>query len=1052
MYSVDMRNIVPKESLTCLVAMATLNESMLWHMRLGHINFKNNNKLVKDNLVRGLPSKHFENDQTFVACLKGKQHKASCTSKIQNTISQPLFVLHMYLFGLTFMSNLMHKEYGLVVTDDYSRYTWVFFLEIKDETTGILKKFIKEIENLVDKKVKVIRCDNMTEFKNSVMNDFCAMKGIRREFSVARTPQKNVNTACYVQNMVLVVKPHNKTPYELFKGRTPALSFMRPFGCHVTNLNTLDHLGKFDGKADEGLFVEYSLNSKAFRVYNTRTRKVEENLHVRFLEDKPIIADDGPKWLFDIDGLTKSMNYVLVVVDGSPLFDSSPKISDVARSPHSSDAGKKHDKVSDKESEALNELNSTFENLNTEYPDDPKMPGLKTIDTYDDSKEEADFTNLESSIHVSPTPTTRIHKNHPLKQVIGSLNTPVQTRSKLQPTSEQGFISRGNSRRATPVQITKGLILVDLPKGKKVIGTKWVFRNKKDERDILIKNKARLVAQGYTQEEGIDYDEVFALVARIEAIKLIKEEVYVCQPLEFEDLDHPDKVSLRKDRLDLIYQEAKDKFQMSSLRELTLFLELQVKQKEDGIFISQDKYVTEVLRKFNFSYVKSASTLLDTKKTLVKEADGDDVDVHLYRSMIGSLMYLTASRPNIIYAVCVCTGFQVTPKVSHLYVVKRIFRYLKGHPKLGLWYPKDSPFELVAYTDSDYVGASLNRKSTTGGCQFLGSRLISWQYKKQTVVATFTTEAEYVAAASYCGQIKQSSMVGFGEMIHYNLTTGLHIRYALTKNITIYVSLIEKFWQTATVRTVDNGEQEITATVNSKEFTVTEASTSEPLPNVADDIVNRVATTAASLDAEQASGNINRTQSTIISNVPLSQRIGAGGSPRCQEAMGVPLLRLDQEDPSKQGRSMIKEIDQDKRVTLVQIDVEDQGRFDDETDFDAQVTPTQTYTKRKRAVSTGNGGISIASKLFSTAEESISTAGVSMPVSTAGMVQEVNIPSPAAVKDKRKGKMEEYEDEHTERTKLQQEQDRLGYEAAVRLQKELDEDKRQRMARVHEAA
>ncbi|GKA65705.1 putative ribonuclease H-like domain-containing protein [Tanacetum coccineum] len=166
MYSVDMKNIVPKESLTCLVAKATLDESMLWHRRLGHVNFKTINKLVKENLVRGLPSKHFENDQTCVACLKGKQHKASCKSKIQNSITQPLFMLHMDLFGPTFVSSLMNKKYCLVVTDDYSRFTWVFFLASKDETSGILKSFITEIENLVDKKVKIIRCDNGTEFKN----------------------------------------------------------------------------------------------------------------------------------------------------------------------------------------------------------------------------------------------------------------------------------------------------------------------------------------------------------------------------------------------------------------------------------------------------------------------------------------------------------------------------------------------------------------------------------------------------------------------------------------------------------------------------------------------------------------------------------------------------------------------------------------------------------------------------------------------------------------------------------------------------------------------
>nr|GEW73835.1 hypothetical protein [Tanacetum cinerariifolium] len=412
------------------------------------------------------------------------------------------------------------------------------------------------------------------------------MKGIRREFSVARTPQQNgvaerrnrtlieavrtmladsklpitfcaeaVNTACYMQNRALVVKPHNKTPYELFRGRTPNLSFMRPFGCHVTILNTLDHLGKFDEKADEGYFVGYSMNSA------------------------------GPEWLFDIDIIAKSMNYVPVITGTNSndfaVFDSTPKISDYAGSPLSGDARMKHDEVLDKESKASNELNSAFENLNTEYPDDPKMPGLKTIATYDDSEEEADFTNLESSIHVSPTLITRTHKNHQLKQVTKSMNTPVQTRSKLKPTNKQGFISavyEGKTHedlntclfacflsQIEPTRVAKALY--DPAWGKNAIGTKWVFRNKKDERGILIKNKAKLVTQGYTQEEGIDYDEVFAPIARIEAIRLflayalfirfmvyqmdvksaflyrrIKKEVYVCQPLGFEDLDNPDKV------------------------------------------------------------------------------------------------------------------------------------------------------------------------------------------------------------------------------------------------------------------------------------------------------------------------------------------------------------------------------------------------------------------------------------------------------------------------------------------------------------------------------
>ncbi|GJR62961.1 putative ribonuclease H-like domain-containing protein [Tanacetum coccineum] len=260
----------------------------------------------------------------------------------------------------------------------------------------------------------------------------------------------------------------------------------------------------------------------------------------------------------------------------------------------------------------------------------------------------------------------------------------------------------------------------------------------------------------------------------------IEEEVYVCQPPGFEDPDFPHRVyKVEKHCMDyikllelgnillvqvyvndIIFGSTKnelcnafeklmhEKFQMSSIGEFTFFLGLQVQQKKDGIFISQDKYVVEILKKFRFTEVKTTSTPMETQKPLLKDEDGEEVDVHMYRSMIGSLMYLTSSRPDIMFVVCACARYQVNPKVSHLHAVKRIFRYLKGQPKLGLWYLKDSPFDLVAYIDSDYAGASLDRKSTTGGCQFLGCRLISWQCKKQTVVANSITEAEYVAASS----------------------------------------------------------------------------------------------------------------------------------------------------------------------------------------------------------------------------------------------------------------------------------------------------------------
>ncbi|GKC86619.1 putative ribonuclease H-like domain-containing protein, partial [Tanacetum coccineum] len=373
MYSVDIKNIVPKESLSCLVAKDTLDESIIWHRRLGH----------------------------------GKQHKASCKSKIQNSITQPLFMLHMDLFGPTFVSSLMNKKYCLVVTDDYRRFTWVFFLATKDETSGILKSFITEIENLVDKKVKIIRCDNGIEFKNRVMSEFCEKKGIKREFSVARTPQQNsvaerrnrtlIEAA---RTMVLVVKPHNKTPYELFRGRTPALSFMRPFGCHVTILNTLDSLGKFDEKSDDGFFVGYSLNSKAYKVYNIRTRKVEKTLHIRFLEDKLIVAGDGPKWLYRrkygarFSSKETGSNHNLLVMLKRRMME----VVDDQERPENS---------TQNVNTAGPSINTASTNVNT---------GNATLeDTHADSfgnETEVDMRNISTTYLVPTTPNTRIYKDH----------------------------------------------------------------------------------------------------------------------------------------------------------------------------------------------------------------------------------------------------------------------------------------------------------------------------------------------------------------------------------------------------------------------------------------------------------------------------------------------------------------------------------------------------------------------------------------------------------------------------------------------------------------
>ncbi|GJR75392.1 putative ribonuclease H-like domain-containing protein [Tanacetum coccineum] len=860
--------------------------------------------------------------------------------------------------------------YCLVVIDDYSGFTWVFFLATKDETSGILKSFITGIENLVDHKVKFIRCDNGTEFKNREMNQFCEMKGILRQFSA-----EAVNTACYVQNRVLVVKPHNKTPYELFHGRTPTLSFMRPFGCLVTILNTIDHLGKFDGMADECFFVGYFLNSKAFRVFNSRTRIVEENLHIRFSESTPNVVGSGPDWLFDIDALTRTMNYEPIVAGTQSNGFADPKSSHDDGSKPSSDDGKKVDEDLRKESECkdqekednvnstnnvntvsltinvagINEVNVVGGKTSIELPFDPNMPALEDDSIFDFSRDDeddgvvADMNNLDTTIQVSPNPTTRIHKDHPLDQVIGDLQSATQTRKMSKNLEEHGFVSTIQQRtnhkdlqnclfacflsQEEPKKVIHALkdpswieamqeellqfklqevwTLVDLPNRKRAIGFKWVFKNKKDERGIVIRNKARLVAQGYTQEEGIDYDEVFAPIARIKAIRLflayasfkdfvvyqmdvksaflygkIEEEVYVCQPPGFEDPDFPDRVYKVEKALyglhqaprawyetlstylldngfqrgkidktlfikrhkgdillvqvyvdDIIFGSTKkelcnafeklmhEKFQMSSMGELTFFLGLQVKQKKDGIFISQDKYVDEILKKFGFTEVKTASTPMETQKPLLKDEDGEEVDVHMYRSMIGSLIYLTSLRPDIMFVVYACAIHQVNPKVLHLHAVKRIFR------------------------------------------------LISWQCKKQTVVANSTAKAEYVAASR---KAKKSVKLKMEKLFR------IELELMLAKTI--------------------NGEEQLHALVDGKKIIITESSVRRDL-QLADkedkvvhkelgDSLVRAATTTSSSKAEQDSGNITKTRSKATPNESSSIGTTSGGGPRCQVTMG----------------------------------------------------------------------------------------------------------------------------------------------------------------------
>nr|GEW12321.1 retrovirus-related Pol polyprotein from transposon TNT 1-94 [Tanacetum cinerariifolium] len=653
-------------------------------------------------------------------------------------------------------------------------FSWVFFLRTKDETSGILKDFLRQIENHLNQTVKTIRCDNGTKFKNRDIIEFYASKGIKKEYNNARTPQQN-----------RVAERKNRTLIEATKTMLA------------------------------GFLVGYSLNSKAFRVYNLETKRVEENPHINFLENKPNVSRKGPTWLFNLDYLTDSMNYQPVTAENKANITRGPKeaknnagtqdnidaknsemeaehvqeycilplwssytltiksleaknrdeklIGDIGSKTNEESVDqedqafleelarlKRQEKKADDATETLRKttpVNTASTPVNTASPT-RNIPSLKDIyevlndrifanASYDDEGPVADFTNLESTV------------NHCL---FACFLSQIEPKKISQALEDESWVD-AMQEELLQFKTQQVWILVDLPFGKKVIGTKWVYRNTKDKRGIVLRNKARLVAQGHRQEEGIDYDEVFALVARLEAIRIFlafasymgfivyqmdvksaflygkfDKEVYVSQPPGFIDPEFPKKK--RTQRQDFVYKKdkkdimsvqvymndiifgstkkywcdefealMKSRFQMSSVGELTFFLGLQVKQKEDGIFISQDKYVAEILNKFDFMNVKIVGTPIETKKHLVKDAEAADI----------------------------------TPKTSHLHNVKRIFRYLKGQSKLGLWYPRESAFEVEAYSDSDYARENLDRKSITGGGQMNKVRVVIQFVDRQKV-------------------------------------------------------------------------------------------------------------------------------------------------------------------------------------------------------------------------------------------------------------------------------------------------------------------------------
>ncbi|KAJ9545020.1 hypothetical protein OSB04_024727 [Centaurea solstitialis] len=839
----------------CFVSRASTDTNWLWHKRLSHLNFKTLNQLCINNLVIGLPDFRYTKVSLCSACEKGKQTRASFKSKQISSISSPLQVLHMDLFGPVNVQSIAGKKYTPVIVDEYSRYTWVFFLRSKSDAPEEIILFVRKMERLNNLTVRSIRSDHGTEFKNSTLETFFDQKGISQNFSSVRTPQQNgvaerrnrtlieaarsmlseanlatqfwaeaVNTACYTQNRSLIVKRFRRTPYELFRNRKPSIEHLHIFGCVCYILNNKDILGKFDSKSDDGIFLGYSSISKTYRVFNKRRQAIEETIHVKFDESGPTFPH--PHENSEINQWADSF----FQVPEPPIVDPTPQ--------NLPNGFEEDPPIPSTEISTPPLINATP--ITQITPSEPDQP-TNSEDFSQTTVSEPTPTNLlpDPSINEASTsgqvyqpPALRWTKDHSIDQVLGNPSSGIKTRR------QSGNVSAMQEELAEFIRNNVWL-LVPRPRKRTIIGSKWIFRNKLDEIGTIIRNKARHVAQGYRQEEGIDYDETFAPVARLEAIRLflafaahmnfkvyqmdiknaflngkLNEEVYVAQPPGFVDPKFPDHVyKLNKalyglkqaprawyDTLstfllfkgfvrgkidstlflkkypkhillvqiyvdDIIFGSTnpklcekfellmKSEYKMSMMGELTFFLGLQIKQSEKGIFINQGKYVHEMLKKFDLTSCTPMKTPMAPPLSLDKDSKGKPVDVTLYRGMIGSLLYLTASRPDIMYSTCLCARYQAEPKESHLTAVKRIFRYLKGTPNLGLWYSKDSGFDLTAYSDSDFAGCKIDRKSTTGGCHLLGGKLVSWTSKKQNSVSTSTAEAEYVAAGICCAQV-----------------------------------------------------------------------------------------------------------------------------------------------------------------------------------------------------------------------------------------------------------------------------------------------------------
>ncbi|GJS29239.1 retrovirus-related pol polyprotein from transposon TNT 1-94 [Tanacetum coccineum] len=818
----------------CLLLKASKTKSWLWNRCLSYLNFGAINHLARHGLVRGLPKLKFEKDHLCSAYAMGKSKKKSHTPKSEDTNQEKLYLLHMDLCGPMHVISVNGKKYILVIVDDYSRFTWVKFLRSKDEALDFIIKFLKMIQVRLKVPVQRIRIDNGTEFVNQTLREYYEKVGISHETSVARSPQQNgVVERC---NRMLIEAIRTMLIY------AKALVFL---WAEAVATAYFDELTAMDS--------EHSSSGPALHEMTPAT------ISSRLVPNPPpstlFVPPSRTNWDILFQPLFDELLTPLPTVD-NPAPEVIALIAEVVAPVPVVSTGSPSSTNVDQDAPSHSNSQTTPETQPPVIPNDV----------------EEDNHDIEVA-HMGNDPYFGIPilEDHPLENIIGELARPVSTRLQLheqalfcyydafltavEPKTYKDALTQSCWIEAMQEELNeferlKVWELVPRPDKVMVITLKWIYKVKLDELGGILKNKARLVARGYRQEEGIDFEESFAPVARLEAIRIflafaahmnmvvyqmdvktaflngnLWEEVYVSQPDGFVDPDNPNHVyKLKKalyglkqaprawydmlssflisqdfskgsvDPTLFICKEGKElllvqvyvddiifvastpelcdlfakimcsKFKMSMMGKISFFLGLQIFQNPRGIFINQSKYALESLKKYGFDFCDPVDTPMVEKSKLNEDKEGKPINPSHYRGMIGTLLYLTASRPDLQFAICMCAQYQARPTEKHLHAVKRIFRYLRGTVNRGLWYPKDSFIALTAFAYADHAGCQDTCHSTSGSMQFLGDRLVSWSSKRQKSTAISSMEDEYIAMSGCYAQIlwMRSQLTDYG--------------------------------------------------------------------------------------------------------------------------------------------------------------------------------------------------------------------------------------------------------------------------------------------------